>query len=673
MTLLELAGLRVDVPATHLAALGVVRVLHAQLPPARLGWRGGAAVLESDLGDMDAMARWLAEGYAPTPMVAPWQKGGFFSDSVKTPRSEQETFELAALAAPPGHRLAAWGATFRAVDRDVLPRFGTRIGGTTPDDKRKGEVIAACRAWLPDAALDFVDLAAVLDEERGDPVYGPVLGGTGGADGNKAIDTRVMVALTVLGLHRAGVDEGAVPLARALLRGTADADLPALDDGLLNASSSKELDGVSGDVGSAHNPWLTVLALEGMLLLAGSVHTREERAAAAFPWTIRASSRQLDADSVRDVFLPEWEGLLDATELARLYARGLLWAGHRPASDIAEITELLADAGPKLGVRRFHEVRATKRRGGNPNLVQLGTLQVPRVRRDGPPVGDLAPVTAWIRPGRGDHRYFAHLAGRLEALLRDRATEAASLLATAGEILRAAERAGADEVALLPLRPRWGAFLADDHVASLAAAAVHAVRCRLAQLHEAPGLARIDDGRAVTVLSGGGDLVSRLLEAVRTPVGAYDPTLGTTLAAAVAWALDPTLDDRIDALLAVLRRGRDDLRVRPPTQRGTPVPTGAVGPVVLAAQPLASWEQRPAAQPLVGLRRLGFAAAYEEAVRVLHRWGLPAVRTDVRLASTPDPRLAAALALPILETDRRRLAVRLGLVPDRSEQEATAP
>lgn len=78
----ELAGLKPDVLATYLAALGVMRLLATQEkgdPNVRGFWRNECFVLVSDL-DWNAIERFFLEEYAPTPILAPWNiEGGFFS------------------------------------------------------------------------------------------------------------------------------------------------------------------------------------------------------------------------------------------------------------------------------------------------------------------------------------------------------------------------------------------------------------------------------------------------------------------------------------------------------------------------------------------------------------------------------------------------------------------
>jgi len=78
----ELAGLKPDALATYLAALGIMRLLAEQRDPDVRGfWRNEHFVLVSEL-DWEAIERFFVEkeGYAPTPILAPWNmESGFFS------------------------------------------------------------------------------------------------------------------------------------------------------------------------------------------------------------------------------------------------------------------------------------------------------------------------------------------------------------------------------------------------------------------------------------------------------------------------------------------------------------------------------------------------------------------------------------------------------------------
>ncbi|GEM_PF-448642 len=83
----ELNGLKPDVLATYLAALGVLRLLAEQKDASARGfWRNEHFVLVSEF-DWKAIERFFLEDYAPTPILAPWNlESGFFS-----PKSAPET------------------------------------------------------------------------------------------------------------------------------------------------------------------------------------------------------------------------------------------------------------------------------------------------------------------------------------------------------------------------------------------------------------------------------------------------------------------------------------------------------------------------------------------------------------------------------------------------------
>lgn len=78
----ELAGLKPDALATYLVALGVMRLLAEQKDANVRGfWRNEHFVLVSEL-DWEAIERFFLEkeGFAPTPILAPWNMdSGFFS------------------------------------------------------------------------------------------------------------------------------------------------------------------------------------------------------------------------------------------------------------------------------------------------------------------------------------------------------------------------------------------------------------------------------------------------------------------------------------------------------------------------------------------------------------------------------------------------------------------
>lgn len=666
MSMLALDGLRADAPATHLAALGLLRAIDRHGQPARMAWRGGCAVLDSVFETIDALATWLAGHFAPVPIVAPWQTGGCYRDATKSPRAHQLPLEEAARRAAPGSRLTAYRAVFEALDRDVLPQFGTSLGGLTPAKPLKREIIKACRAWLPDEAVPFIDLAAVLPDDDGEPVYGSALGATGGMDGNKAIDTRYIRALTVLGIHEdTGEDrEAAAEWARSLLSGVAARPLPGLPDGLLDAGSSDEIDGIPGKVAFASNPWQTVLALEGMLLLAGSIHTRDGRGDAAFPWTVRTSARQ-DQEGVVDLYLPEWEGWRDAAAVAELHARGRLRAGARHAFDVAAVSAAVRAAGPQLGVRRFQEFRLTKRRGGQPNLTALGALVVPDHASDETLLADLGPL---VRPGRPLDGATLQLVRRAEQALRAPGDHRFEAFLAAARVLRAVEMRTPDPVwPTYRLQQGWVGVLAAEPLGRLALMVATGLRDRLDHM---PGGSKAQREQAERVLASHRPLVTRLLDALARPVlPERIHRYGADLGVLFAWARDhDQWDEPLAALVALLRRSR----LTPGPELGSLCaasgPWAVLAPIVLAAQPLRDWGADPAGEVLITLRRAGIDAAYEAAVRRLHRLGVGVARIPVPGQRRPDPRLACALATPIHPTTRARLEPHLLHPTNRRDQ-----
>lgn len=666
MSVLEFDGLRVDTPATHLAALGLLRAIDRHGQPARMAWRFGYAMLDSTFATVGELAGWLAEGFAPVPIVAPWQKGGCYRDATKSPRAYQLPLEEAARRAPSGSRLAAYRAVFEALDRDVLPRFGTQLGGLTPDQARKAEIIRACRAWLPDEAVPFVDLAAVLPDDDGKPAFGPALGATGGADGNQAIDTRYIRALTLLGIHEEA-DEArasAAEWAQTLLTGVPARPLPGLPDGLLEAGSTDEMDGAPGKVAFASNPWQTVLALEGMLLLAGSVHTRDGRGEAAFPWAVRTSARQ-DREGVVDLYLPEWAGWRDAAAVAELHARGRLRAGARHAFDVAAVSAAVRAAGPQLGVRRFQEFRLTKRRGGNPNLTAVGALVVPEHASDDTLLADLGPLVYPNRPLGGAA---LQLVRRAEQALRAPGDQRSEAFLAAARVLRAAETRTPDPVwPAYRLQRGWVGVLTDHPLGRLALTVAAGLRDRLEQVsHES----KAQHERAERVLASPRPLVARLLDAPARPVLPKDiHSYGADLGLLLEWAREPDRwDEPLAALVALLRRSQLTLDSPPEPSSQAVGPWVVLAPIVLAAQPLRKWDAKPADEVLVTLRRVGIAAAYEAAVRRLHRLGVGVARIPVPGSSKPDQRLACALATPIHPQARAQLEAHLLAPTHRRDQ-----
>src|ERR1035438_5658525 len=163
----ELRGCTAEPLVAYLKALGILRLVSEQVDRNALGWwKGDTFVLESGL-DEQGLVDFFLKRYAPTPILAPWNKGSGFL----------------------GGRVEGLEAIARSDDvrfRDYREAIITIRGLTALREFEKGgskeSLVLACRNLLGDGALEWMDAAIIL--VAGSDFVCPPIFGTGGNDGN---------------------------------------------------------------------------------------------------------------------------------------------------------------------------------------------------------------------------------------------------------------------------------------------------------------------------------------------------------------------------------------------------------------------------------------------------------------------------------------------------------
>ena len=152
---LELAGCRPVPLLSYLKALGVFRLVAEQADPdARACWRGDTFFLGTDL-DQAGLERFFLEDYRPTPIVAPWNGGsGFFPNDKKGGiRAVSESRE---------ERFAGYREALVRAEQVAQRELGGRKPSGPTGKREKLLVLRACRAELPDEAVDWLDAVYAL-------------------------------------------------------------------------------------------------------------------------------------------------------------------------------------------------------------------------------------------------------------------------------------------------------------------------------------------------------------------------------------------------------------------------------------------------------------------------------------------------------------------------------
>lgn len=379
---LRLGGCAAVTLAGYLQALGVLRILALQTDPgARLHWDRDTAVLSTAM-TAPGLARWLADEYAPSPVVSPWNAGSGFAGNGKSPAAEQA---LRVFRQSTGPRFGSLRAAIQASDRVVAEaRSRGWEGGTLWAEDRKADVVTLCRAVFPDGALPWLDTAVTLT--AGDLQFSP-LAGTGGNLGRQDLSATFLQRLAVAA--GPGADRArSLDWADAALSGREDVPYlreavgqydPGRAGGILSSPGEK-----SDDAGFA-NPWSFILAMEGTLLFASAVTRRLGSAAdnAAMPFLTRASpagySTAASGEKAKgEQWVPLWARPALLSEVEHLIGEGRAqWRG-RQARNGLEFTMAAAALGVDRGVSAFRRFVIVQRLGQNPLAVPAGCVEVRR-------------------------------------------------------------------------------------------------------------------------------------------------------------------------------------------------------------------------------------------------------------------------------------------------------
>lgn len=368
----------------YLKALGILRLVAEQLDSkARAAWRGDTFILETSVTEGELVDFFLNE-YRPTPIVAPWNgSSGFYPKDEK----QREWFERLCKANP--KRFGEYGETLEAA-RLV-------VGGRTeqPKDDEKMEMLKLSRQRFPEKAVDWLDAAFVLGQDK--PDYPPLLG-SGGNDGR--LDFTVNFCARLLSVFPETLQSEKRPEARikqsvVQLRAALYADEVApLEKAAVGqfypagAGGANATQGISGD--SYVNPWDFILALEGSLMLA-SATVRQlvagARSRASFPFTVQNSSvgygTATDGEKVRaEIWLPLWSRFAGYAEVAHIFKEGRVQFGNRRAVRTGfDFARAVAELGVDRGIEAFQRYAFIERNGQANLATPLGTFHVPEKGR----------------------------------------------------------------------------------------------------------------------------------------------------------------------------------------------------------------------------------------------------------------------------------------------------
>jgi CRISPR-associated protein Csx17 len=364
----------------YLKALGILRLVTEQKfdPQARAAWHGDTFILETAKSE-DELVDFFLNNYRPTPIVAPWNgSSGFYPKDMK----QREAFDSLCGANPT--RFAEYAATLNAARLIV--------GGRTeqPKDDEKMAMLRLARQHFPEEAVEWLDAAFVLGQDK--PDYPPILG-SGGNDGR--LDFTVNFCARLLSVFPETLQSEKKPQERirqsvtqlrAALYSDEVAPLEKAAVGQFHPAGAGGANATQGAAGDSYvNPWDFILALEGSLVLA-SATVRQlaagARSRASFPFTVQNSNvgygTATDGEKVRaEIWLPLWSRFAGYAEIAHIFKEGRVQFGNRrPVRTGFDFARAVAELGVDRGIDAFQRYAFIERNGQANLATPLGIFYV---------------------------------------------------------------------------------------------------------------------------------------------------------------------------------------------------------------------------------------------------------------------------------------------------------
>jgi len=387
MTSVLLRGLHPQPLATYLASLGALRICALQHDAnVRGAFSPQGFVLHGV--DEEQLMKLLLDTWRPAPVVTPWNNASGFYDSSKGRMAARAIQSIIESEAP---RLTP----LVQVIKQVRQLVGVAGYQEAPEKEQKAEFLASLRGALPDDAVSWLDAVAVVDgtDVRMMPVLGS--GGNEGVLDYSGLFLRSVVE-TVLGDRNRSAN-----LLRAALFATPTAELIERPGGQFDPGTAGGFNTGPGfeSKGLPNNPWTFILLVEGSLLWASGIASRQQGADSGYrfavsPFTVRHSAAGYgsaapgdDSQRVRaEVWMPVWHRAATFAELSRFIAEGRAEVRSRKdpakrAVDSMDFADAIASLGIDRGVDAFVRYAFVKRRGDSFIALPAATLDV-RYRRE---------------------------------------------------------------------------------------------------------------------------------------------------------------------------------------------------------------------------------------------------------------------------------------------------
>ena len=379
MTQILLRGCAPEPLIHYLKALGILRLIAEQLDPqARAAWHGDTFMLETEKTE-EELVDFFLNRYRPTPIVAPWNgSSGFY------PKDAKQRKLFTALCNANNKRFIDYSETLAAARLIVGDR------PEQPKADEKAAMLQDARQVFPDKAVDWLDAAFVLGEEK--PEYPPLLG-SGGNDGR--LDFTVNFVARLLSvfpetLRNEKRPQEEIKRSNTQIRAALFADqIATLENVAVGQFYPAGAGGANADQGATGNsyvnPWDFIIALEGSLMLASATVRQLSagaRTKASFPFTVQNSNigygTATDNEKVRaEIWLPLWSRFTSYAEIAHIFKEGRVKFSNRRAVRTGfDFARAVAELGVDRGIDAFQRYAFIERNGQANLATPLGIFEV---------------------------------------------------------------------------------------------------------------------------------------------------------------------------------------------------------------------------------------------------------------------------------------------------------
>lgn len=430
--------------ASYLKALGVLRLLSSGASnvagePADAGvrgwWEHERFHLRTTLG-RDEVTQFFLYGYAPSPVIAPWNgRAGFLEGDDGETSSREGAVLMRKIEQSEADRFRAMRSTVRLLRdnhhlsmldrlRAELKRLAKEAEHLDGDAKRtclsrkkriearaknvKSVLIPSLRSAIPREHMEYVDACvAVSPDDRA--MMAPLLG-AGGLDGSRDFGVRFAAELAVVfdihtgEPHSRSCANLSLSLFGRAARLSANGSIGQFSPGDTGPNAS------TGYVGTNPlNPWDLILTMEGAIVFGGAI-TRQwgarSEGGASFPFTfdaVQAGAGGFSADDPHrprgEIWTPLWAKPALCHEVRAVFSEGRLTIAGRTAKNGLDAARAVSHLGVSRGIKSFERYSLIQPGSSLPyQATPVGRHHTPRSPRS-----DLAgelDVGSWLQRAR---------------------------------------------------------------------------------------------------------------------------------------------------------------------------------------------------------------------------------------------------------------------------------